>query len=209
LIYDKLLNTRTSDPFVPLVRRYGETDSPSLRVDLGLRRLLDRAHCRSLQRDLAEFASPWEVRSVTDQLGETLPDTPGLYMFVWRPDFAFQMASDSKPEGPLQVLYIGQAGGGRNSSGTLRGRYKGYRKYLNGNPEEIWTDGAIPTRREGILARYLPLRPLEYWCSEVEDSSRVSLLEDRLIKLLNPPLNINQGPRLRPQSAQPAFKSEA
>lgn len=204
---DKSGNNRTSDAFDPLVRRYVDAPSPGLRIDLGLLRLLDRAYCQSLEQDLRNFASPWEVRAATDQLAEMLPDAPGIYMFVWRPPFTFCLADGGVSAGPFHILYVGQAGGEKSSSGTLRGRYKGYRKHLSGDPEALWVDGTIPDRRDALLARYLTLRPLEYWFSIIEDKRRISLLEDRLIKLLNPPLNTNQGPKLRPHSAKPAFSS--
>lgn len=195
----------TPDALTTLALRYSETDSPALTVEIGLHRHLNRDHCRALENDLEAFLAPWEVLSATDALGEQLPSVAGLYMFVWRPSFTFRLAN-GEPTRQFQVLYVGKAGGA-GSSGTIRTRYAGYRKYISGDPEQIWAEGTIPTRREGLLARYLPLRPLEYWYCEAKEPSRLSMLEDRLIKLLNPPLNSRQGPSLRARRPQPAFSS--
>ncbi|CAL9297387.1 hypothetical protein SUDANB180_04859 [Streptomyces sp. enrichment culture] len=176
------------DALTRMVQRHREEDSPGLPIEVGLLRMLDGESCRQLDQDLREFASPWEVHQATDNLAPALPDEPGLYMFVWRPQFQFTV--DSRPSyGSFpQLLYVGQAGASKSDSGnTIRQRYKEYRRYLRANPESLWTD-SDPKTREQRLSRYLPLRPMEFWCTTVMDRNRIRGLEKRLIRLWNPPL---------------------
>jgi hypothetical protein len=157
-----------------------------------------------LQGDLQRHATPWEAHKATERLWEMLPDEPGLYMFVWRPSFRFDVAENRCPGDLYQVLYIGQAGAGKDLRTTLKNRYKNYRRYLKANPAMLWEPDE-PVTRPKRLERYLNLRPLEYWYAVVEDRNQIALLEDRLMQLLNPPLNRVRGPKLRLGAAQSAF----
>ncbi|MEJ8652805.1 hypothetical protein WKI65_33265 [Streptomyces sp. MS1.AVA.3] len=105
------------------------------------------------------------------------------------------MASQSEG-GFHQVLYIGHAGGAGELGNTLRNRFKDYKKHLRGNPEDLWTREP-PTTRAGRLTHYLALHPLEFWFATVADRSMIRNLEDRLIHLYSPPINIQGRPKLR------------
>ncbi|WP_084533443.1 hypothetical protein [Nocardia fusca] len=181
-----------------IVHRYREEDSPALPIEVGLLRMLDAASCTQLDDDLREFASPWEVYEATGNLASSLPDEPGLYMFVWRPQFAFAVDGRPSSHGSFpQLLYVGQAGASRTGDGnTIRRRYKEYRRYLRASPEALWTD-TEPITREQKLSRYLPLRPMEFWCTTISDRTKIRGLEKRLIRLWNPPLNDSDRPKLR------------
>lgn len=185
-----------------LVDRYREEASPALQVDIGLLRMLDESGCRSLEKDLDVHVGCWEIYSATEKLADALPDMPGLYMFVWRPQFRFRIDGPSEGTFPL-ILYIGQAGGSSKDHGnTIRARYKDYRKHLRGNAEELWALEE-PTNRDGRLSRYLSLRPLEFWCATTAEPSRIENLEKRLIRLYNPPLNQRGRPKLRAKWGTP------
>ena len=141
-----------------------------------------------------------------------LPESPGLYMFVWRPWFQFKLAETSAVAGPTkantisQILYIGQAGASDTGQGsTLRERYKSYRRHIRADPKVLWTPTMQMTRPQ--LSRYLALRPLEYWFTVVEDRQQIKSLESRLIRMFNPPMNTNELPRIKShfKPAQPAF----
>ncbi|MEV5484005.1 MULTISPECIES: hypothetical protein [Streptomyces] len=191
------------DAFTRMVQRHREEDSPALPIEVGLLRMLDADNCQQLDQDLREFASPWEVHQATENLAPALPDEPGLYMFVWRPQFQFQV--DGRPaQGSFpQLLYVGQAGASKSDCGnTIRQRYKEYRRYLRASPESLWTDSE-PKTREQRLSRYLPLRPMEFWCTTVTDRHRIRGLEKRLIRLWNPPLNDSDRPKLRGRLGAP------
>ncbi|MFC5253457.1 hypothetical protein [Streptomyces nigrescens] len=191
------------DAFTRMVQRHREEDSPALPIEVGLLRMLDADNCQQLDQDLREFASPWEVHQATENLAPALPDEPGLYMFVWRPQFQFQV--DGRPaQGSFpQLLYVGQAGASKSDCGnTIRQRYKEYRRYLRASPESLWTDSE-PKTREQRLSRYLPLRPMEFWCTTVTDRNRIRGLEKRLIRLWNPPLNDSDRPKLRGRLGAP------
>lgn len=183
-----------------LATRYREEDSPALLIEAGLTRMLDSPAHQVLQDDLESMAKPWEVYEASEETVNTLPDLPGLYMFVWRPGPRFSMAaSEGIPcDGTFRhILYIGQAGGspGENKN-TLRNRYRDYRKHFKGNPEDLWVKGE-PRKRAEKLTHYLQLGPLEFWCAVVEDRAKIENLEKRLIRLYNPPVNNIHTPRLR------------
>jgi hypothetical protein len=123
-------------------------------------------------------------------------------MFVWRIPVGFDV--DGKEEQFFRyLLYCGQAGAG-GTRGTLRGRYKAeYSKHLTGDPSRLFEDGATRGRAE-LLGRWLLLHPLEYWWTEISDSTKVADLEKELIRILAPPLN-SQHKLLRPAGRKPAF----
>lgn len=186
-----------------LVAKHRDRDSPTLAVELALQRLLDVRDCLALQNTVAAVAGPWEAHAASERLYENLPAEAGIYMFVWRPPFHFDVHQGRRPFDLTQVLYVGRAGGG-SSTNTLKARYKDYRKYLRGDPAGLWEEGE-PITRPTRLARYLTLRPLEYWCAVISDPAEVDSVEARLTKLLNPPLNKDRRPKLRPKPAVEAF----
>ncbi|TXJ76503.1 hypothetical protein E2C11_22430 [Streptomyces lavendulae] len=195
--------TANSNSLSRIVQRYREEDSPALQVELGLLRMLDTESCKQLTQDLEEFASPWEIHRATEDLASVLPDEPGLYMFVWRPAFQFQVGSTPTHGSFPQLLYIGQAGASNTDYGnTIRQRYKDYRRFLRGDPESLWTDNE-PTSRDQRLARYLTLQPMEFWCATMQERNRIEGLEKRLIRLHNPPLNDRGRPKLRGRLGTP------
>ena len=140
----------------------------------------------------------------TKRTWEMIPDEPGLYMFVWRPYFRFDVAAGRNID-LEQVLYLGQAGAGKYKQATLRSRYKsGYSKYFPGDPARLWEEHEV-IQRHGRLQRYLALRPLEFWFTVIQDRDQIALLEDRLLQLLNPPINQDRRPKLVRGNARPAF----
>jgi len=201
-----------SDPLVRLVHRHRDEPSPTLPAEWALLRLLDRVGTEALTGDLSNVGDPWEAYEATERLWEMLPEKPGLYMFVWRPWFRFDVAETSVTAGPpkpgsvSQILYIGQAGASDDSQGnTLKQRYKGYGRYIRADPKVLWTPSQPMTRPQ--LSRYLALRPLEYWFTVVDDRSEIKRLESRLLAMFNPPMNKNELPKIRSRfkSPQPAF----
>ena len=185
-----------------LVAKHRDRDSPMLSVDLALQRLLDTSDCRALQDTLTAVGGSWEAHTASERLYENLPSQPGVYMFVWRPPFYFDVDAGRRSFDLTQVLYVGRAGG--TSQNTLRERYKDYRKYLRGDPAQLWEDGE-PLTRPARLTRYLTLRPLEYWFMVIDQPGEVDSAEERLIRILNPPLNKDRRPKLRPRPAVDAF----
>jgi hypothetical protein len=188
-----------------LVARHRDADSPTLEINWALLRLLDRGSCQQLQVDLQAEGEPWEVMTATERTWEAVPAESGLYMFVWRPWFTFDVAERRRPGDLGQVLYIGKAGAddnGQPTSGNLRLRYRDYLKHLRNDPDVLWSR-TEPHTRPQLLDRYLTLRPLEYWFTVVPRHSEVPLLEDRLIKLLNPPCNKQRAPRLKGRLGPP------
>ncbi|MFJ9915541.1 hypothetical protein [Actinacidiphila glaucinigra] len=185
----------TPEALARSVIRHSIEPTPALEIQLGITPMLDIPAHRVLQDDLRMHASLWDSVLATEDLHRSLPDEPGLYMFVWRPSIRLAMA-DQTESSFHQVLYIGQAGGSGQRGNTLKNRYKDYRRHLRGNPEDLWTREP-PTSRAGRLTHYLSLRPLEFWYATVEDRSLIKNLEARLINLYNPPINNQNRPRIR------------
>ena len=163
---------------------------------------LDAAHCSVWERHLGEVASHWEQRKATPELWNQIPETSGLYMFVWKVPVGFDVEGKGMQYFRC-LLYCGQAGA-NESSGTLRKRYKTeYSKYLKGDPSQLFAT-STPSGRKEELSRWLLLEPLEYWWAEVSDKSQLAALEKELIRILAPPLNV-QHKVLRPAVRRPAF----
>jgi hypothetical protein len=186
-----------------LVAARRDQPSPVLTIEVPLLRLLSAVECDHLTRSLGEEAGVWEVATATERLWETLPDSPGLYMFVWCPTLRLSMAAGGHSGRLPYILYVGQTGG-RGGPMTLRQRYKHYLRYLAGGAEQLWTEPLVRTR-ESLMNRFLKLRPLEFWYSVAPDCRSIPALEDRLIQFLNPPLNIARRPRIIAKPARPAF----
>ncbi|MFB6822670.1 hypothetical protein ACFCXA_13880 [Streptomyces virginiae] len=198
----------TPDTVARAVIRHRLDASPALEIQLGITPMLDVPAHQLLQDDLKRHASPWEKLTAVESIADSIPDEPGLYMFVWRPAIKLAMA-DGSEGGFHHVLYIGHAGGAGQLGNTLRNRFRDYRKHLRGNPEDLWTREP-PTTRAGRLTHYLALHPLEFWFAIVDDRSTIKNLEDRLIHLYNPPINTQGGPKLRGRLSsvpKPALRS--
>ncbi|RPK63409.1 hypothetical protein EES43_11590 [Streptomyces sp. ADI96-02] len=198
----------TPDTVARAVIRHRLDASPALEIQLGITPMLDLPAHQLLQGDLKRLASPWEKLTAVESIVDSIPDEPGLYMFVWRPTIKLSMA-DGSEGGFHHVLYIGHAGGAGQLGNTLRNRFRDYRKHLRGNPEDLWTREP-PTSRAGRLTYYLALHPLEFWFATVDDRSKIKNLEDRLIHLYNPPINTQGGPKLRGRLSRiprPALRS--
>lgn len=189
-----------------LALRRGE-QAPPLQLSLPVDLLIDTEHCSRVASVLKEIAAAWETSPALPGLGETLPDSPGLYMFVWEPRISLFLANDEKHHKFRYVIYVGKTGGS-GSQNTLKKRYNGeYAKYVGGDPSILWEPVDVKTR-DGMLQRYLTLHPLEYWYMEYPDKKKdqIDKHEEYLRRLLSPPCNIQQPrTRVRKGPACPAF----
>lgn len=168
-----------------------------------------------LSTNLAGVGSKWERYAATVGLYKMLPTVSGVYMFVWAPELTFLCESQPAdvgcaPEHRFRwVMYVGRSGRG-DVPGSLRQRYeREYQHFIGRSPEEIWST-TPPTKREEWLARYLTLRPLEYWCLRVSRVQDVARIERHLIETFDPPLNDQHRTRsrkLRALSTAPAFQN--
>jgi hypothetical protein len=166
-------------------------DQPSVLLDMSfpINWQLDQTLSEVLSTDLKLAGSSWEIMQATPTLWTQLPDKTGIYMFVYRSHIELQL-QDGSLFTPKTVLYVGRAGN-VNSKNTLRKRYKaGYVQYIDGSLEELWGHNGSRARAD-MLRRYLTLWPLQYWFLVIEDCTKIASIEDRLIKIFSPPLNIN------------------
>jgi|GEM_PF-2055830 len=157
--------------------------------------LIDDEYCQHITGMLEGEDMHWERKKAVPGLGQSLPDSPGLYMFVWQPKFKLRVALDERIA-LHWILYVGKAGGSVGG-GNIRNRYLNeYSKYVGKDPSCLW-EKQDTTKRELVLARYLTLQPLEFWFLTVSNANEIELMERKLIKLLRPPLNIQHGTKLR------------
>lgn len=167
--------------------------------------LMDVDHCAAIDRMVHGCGAQWERLKAVPTLSSQIPDESGIYMFVWMPNIALHFAAPPEVERCFWILYVGKAGGPESPNATIRGRYQSeYRKFVGRDPSCLW-NGPPPDTRELRLARYLTLRPLEFWYLPIEKTAEIPLLEKRLLKLLRPPLNYQYGPKLRPGKTTSAF----
>jgi hypothetical protein len=185
--------------------RYQYDDAPPLSFHFLPDRLVNKQYCSDLARIiLQECNGKWEKLSATQNLYSSIPDKPGLYMFVWKICFPFEF--DSATTFVRLILYIGKAGEA-DGKGTIRSRYKTeYSRIVSSDAEKLWTSVDMSTR-SGRLQKFLNLYELEYWflvmdnCTEM---SKIGILEDKLIKLFNPPAN-RKGTRGKFGATEDAF----
>jgi hypothetical protein len=97
-------------------------------------------------------------------------------------------------------LYVGRA-----FDTTIRKRFEGeYKNYIMGDPRLLYETKENMTR-EQRLSKYLCLQPLSIWFLVVDDKLSIPHLEDKLIDLLNSPLNKQKSIRGRYLEAETAF----
>lgn len=173
---------------------------------------LDRDFINMLRADLESAGIHWEKLVAVPDLGDQLPKSRGLYMFVWRPNINFRFSSDAKESAHrlTWILYVGKVGVENGVHDTFQRRYKdAYKKHLAKDPTIVFQAPEETVTRELLLSRYLTLRPLEYWYLPISDISQIIHLEDHLIRLLNPPLNTQKSKKSNRGflgQPRPAFK---
>lgn len=187
-----------------VLARHREDPPPSLDFSLAIHHQLDQEFCTAVTEMLGENGASWEKLRATPTLWNQIPAECGLYMFVFESSLALE-AEDTAFR-PAWVLYVGRAGSAE-STRTLKDRYKEeYSKYVSGSAENLWAS-EYPRTRAQKLSKYLTMFPLQYWFATIQNRAAIPDLEDRLIKLLSPPLNTHQQPRVRRHAEEPAFRS--
>lgn len=193
--------TMTEQEFKDNLLKFKEEPASLLHFAPCIERLIDDEYCLNLSNSLCLEESCWERHKAVAGLGPSLPNEPGLYMFVWNPKFSVRFTSEQSASFRW-VLYVGKAGE-EGGSGSIKNRYlTEYSKYVGKDASQLW-ETKEATKREEKLARYLTLRPLEFWYLTMGNVQEIARLEHRLIKLLRPPLNIQHGAKLRLGKPQP------
>lgn len=189
--------------FVELLCKFRGEAASNLEFKPSIDDLINSTECLNFQKILHPSGTRWERMKAVDGLGSMLPAERGLYMFVWRPELTLQFSDDSSPERFFWVLYVGKAGKEDGTADTIRNRYSTeYSKYVGKDPSCLW-DSHAASKREDRLARYLTLRPLEFWYLTMTNVPDIQLFEKKLIRILQPPLNIQHGPKLRAGTSTP------
>ncbi len=196
----------TDHEFARLPDKFRDEPVAHLHFQPSIDLLVDGKFCKSIDETIHAAGVKWERKVAVDSLGSSLPDECGLYMFVWRPELIFRFSAAPAAERLSWALYVGKAGTQDGTRDTLRQRYLSeYSKYVGKDASCLWDTKPIE-KREHKLARYLTLRPLEYWFLTMLEVRDIEVLERRLIRMLNPPLNSQHGVKIRPGKPEPAFE---
>jgi hypothetical protein len=149
-------------------------------------RIQNEAFWKNLQDDLSRHCSPWESFPLSTSVYKVMPDTPGLYMYVWSPE-ALQFPTDHDPLQFQKILYIGQA------ATSLQRRFAGeYKNIIEKVSPSLWWSKDENELRSNRLARLFSLSPTRVWFCRIKSEESLALidnLETRLISLINPPGN--------------------
>ena len=193
--------------FEEVIRRYKDQSASGLSFVPDLARMLNYNDCKDLSSDLQSGGHTWERHKAVENLANRLPSERGLYMFVWTPPLEFLFANESPSPKLTWVLYVGKAGVENGTRDTFKDRYQSdYKGKVGTDPKKLWDKIDECRLRDQRLAKYLTLRPLEYWYLPIRDLGYLTKLETRLLKLLNPPLNTQHVVRkLHPVKTSPAF----
>lgn len=192
--------------FEQVLAKYRDEAAPLLEFYPYVEHLIDSNYCKCLDKIIHAADVRWERRKAVENLGVSLPEVKGLYMFVWAPDFCFRFDGQAAAERIYWVLYVGKAGTQDGTHDTIKHRYlTEYSKYVGKDPSGLWNRQPAVSREER-LSRFLTLRPLEYWFLPLTKESDIELFEKKLIRMLQPPLNRQHGPKIRPGKPVPAFE---
>lgn len=166
--------------------------SPSLVFEITPDRLVNRDYSENLSNEVFVKLN-WEVLIASQSILDRIPETPGLYMFVWKP--YFRLKNNVGSFDLRYVLYVGKADA---STSNLRTRFKkDYNEHVKQNPDILWSKNDIDSR-DKRLRKYLNLWELEYWfCSmtNVDDIEKINKYEKDLIETLSPPINYQYKPK--------------
>lgn len=175
-----------------------------LKVAFPVADLADEATCSSISQLLCGSggAAAWDRLCATKSAVSQIPESKGLYMFVWCPKIRFALSTPANQHELRIVLYVGKANA---KTSTLRSRYAGeYAHFLEESPKVLW-EVKEPRNRKETLAKWLCLHPLEYWYLELDNSDDIEQLERRLIETINPPLNIQHALTVKTGKTTTAF----
>lgn len=168
-----------------------------LSVSVPVHALIDKSYCLAVKEALATAGQEWQTFTATPNVADLLPNSPGLYMFLWEPFFGIKLESGDYHF--KWCLYVGKA-----EHTTIRNRYKNeYQAYVQGDPAILYKEGG--KSRKEMLQKYLCLQPLRIWCLEINEVQLIDPYERKLIDILNPPLNTHGKLRGRLATPEKAF----
>lgn len=192
--------------FSELLHKFRDEPACALQFQPSIEMFIDSRFCLAMDRILHRSGILWERLKAVPNLASQLPEETGIYMFVWKPELCLRFSSPPTEERFCWVLYVGKAGTNEGKSDTIKHRFQSeYSKYVAQDAACLWETHAAIERKER-LARYLTLRPLEYWLLTISEIRDILVLEKKLIRMLRPPLNQQHGPKLRPGKPTPAFE---
>lgn len=191
--------------FLPAIRAHVHDPYPQVTSSLPVPLLGDTEYCKLLDEKLKLLAPDgFESRRATHTLADSIPNAPGIYLFVWSPSFYLRSAAARTPDLSFDtVIYVGKAGS-EDSKGTLKSRYKSeYSRYVGQDADRLWQESV--DKRTELLTKWLNLEPLYLWYAVIEDRSSINKVERDLINLLNPMINRSGRSSLVTRATSPAF----
>jgi len=188
--------------------RYRTSDSTPLELYFPMEFLQDENFFNALHEDIDICGDGWEkISNLNSASYKSLPDSKGVYMFIWRPGFSIECHNDSADF--RYVVYVGSASNGDSS--ILKRFNSDYKNEINKCPSIHWTEN-MPSDRASRLRKVLNLGQLELWYVTMDQANPEQILdiEKRLINLFNPPGNKAFKAPIRakyePKKAAPAFE---
>ena len=169
-----------------LSQNLGALPTKSLAESYPVDRIQNEDFWKNLHSDLSKHFSPWESFPLSRNTYRFMPDTPGLYMYVWNPT-ALKFQTDHEPLQFQKILYIGK------TSTSLLKRFTGeYRTIIENASPSLWWSKDESELRHVRLSRIFSLSPTRVWFCRIKSNESLPLidnLETRLISLINPPGN--------------------
>lgn len=166
--------------------------APSLVFEIPPDRLINKEFSDNLCDDVFNKMK-WEVLVASQSIVNRIPETPGIYMFIWKP--YFKLINDKGSCEFRYVLYVGQA---NSETSNLRTRFRSdYYDFIKNCPDSIW-DKIEYENREQRLKKYLNLWELEYWFCSItnsDDFKKIDKYEKELIETLGPMINDMHKPK--------------
>lgn len=170
----------------------------NLETEIPVQALIDEDFCVQVSAVMNSGSNKWQKLLAHPDVGTMLPDRHGIYMFCWEPPLEFQ--TETSVNRFDRCLYVGKA-----DKTTIRGRFEAeYKGLIKRDPSLLFKTNETMSRKQR-LEKYLCLHPLSIWFLVVDGKSSISDLEDKLIDLLNPPLNKQKSLRGRYLQAETAF----
>lgn len=168
----------------------------------------DESFCNTVIEDLESKSDGWKcIKKIASSTSALIPNTRGIYMFVWRPSIALK--TDCESCNFRFVVYIGSAS---STEASLLKRFKSeYEAVINKNPDIHWDESNF-CDRERRISKVLNLWDLEYWYTTMDKCTAEEILnlEKRLINIFNPPGNKSFRQQIRAsidkQRKAPAFE---
>lgn len=142
-----------------------------------------------LKEDVDTSGDGWEVvKNISAGSAKAIPDKmKGLYFFMWSPQIDFETT-----QGVFNICNVVYVGSSTSIDNGIKNRFLADYEGLIGKHYDVHWIKKEAVGREDKLKKIMNLGCLNFFFNTMNDASKEQILdmEERLIKLLNPPGNI-------------------